>query len=209
MDECIIEGCSRSKKTRRGWCLKHYKRWARYRDPLHVEKIRGDSETRFWSKVDKRGPGECWLWTGYVWLDYGHMGWGTSCKMMGAHRISYTLAHGPIPPGKVIRHKCDIKLCVNPNHLISGTIADNIRDRVVPPTCHPDRPYHSLGLCRLCYQRQKRDEWRGNVSHRRGRYEVKTKCHPDRPHYAKDLCYKCYWSQYKKAWRKRRKEKVA
>jgi hypothetical protein len=79
-----------------------------------------------------RLPGEnaCWLWTGAAsgngygeFHDRGH----TLC----AHRVAWELANGPIPAGMVIRHKCDNKLCVRPDHLEVGTQADNQRDKAV------------------------------------------------------------------------------
>lgn len=49
-------------------------------------------------------------------------------KLCGAHRLVYTMSHGPIPEGMVVRHTCDNPACENPNHLIIGTQRDNIQD---------------------------------------------------------------------------------
>lgn len=45
------------------------------------------------------------------------------------HREAYEKAHGEIPPRFVVRHTCDTPPCINPDHLILGTHADNMRDR--------------------------------------------------------------------------------
>ena len=45
-----------------------------------------------------------------------------------AHRHAYTKAKGPIPEGLVVRHTCDNRRCINPNHLIVGTNKDNTGD---------------------------------------------------------------------------------
>jgi hypothetical protein len=45
------------------------------------------------------------------------------------HRVSYKLHCGPIPEGSVVRHRCDIPSCINPDHLEIGTQLNNIADR--------------------------------------------------------------------------------
>lgn len=42
----------------------------------------------------------------------------------------YETYKGPIPKGLLVRHTCDNRRCINPDHLLLGTIADNIRDMV-------------------------------------------------------------------------------
>ncbi len=82
-------------------------------------------EDRFWAKVRKSDG--CWLWSRPGWADgYGqttfkHQRWF-------AHRLSYTLAVGPIPDGLFVCHHCDVRLCVRPDHLFLGTQTDNLRD---------------------------------------------------------------------------------
>jgi hypothetical protein len=46
------------------------------------------------------------------------------------HRHVYEEMYGPIPIDFVVRHKCDNRSCINPEHLELGTQLDNIRDAV-------------------------------------------------------------------------------
>lgn len=49
-------------------------------------------------------------------------------KKWYAHRLAWTQAHGPIPEGMDICHKCDNRRCINVEHLFVGTRLDNMRD---------------------------------------------------------------------------------
>lgn len=70
----------------------------------------------------------CWLWTGSV-VTAGYGAISVFRKNTSAHRASYVAFVGEIPTGKLVRHKCDTKLCVNPEHLTLGTHSDNAYDR--------------------------------------------------------------------------------
>ena len=86
-------------------------------------------EDRFWEKVDKKSKDECWLWTAScVNSGYGQIADGFN-GMITAHRLSWILHYGEIPKERFILHKCDNKICVNPNHLYLGTPSDNMYDR--------------------------------------------------------------------------------
>jgi predicted XRE-type DNA-binding protein len=87
---------------------------------------------RFWAKVERGEPGQCWHWRaarsgGRTARCYGYFRMD-SRRMEYAHRVAYELHHGPIATGEVIRHKCDNPLCCNPAHLQRGSQADNVRD---------------------------------------------------------------------------------
>lgn len=82
---------------------------------------------RFWSST-KKTEGGCWIYSdrpshyGQIMDDNG--------RKVSAHRYSYEMHKGKIPVGLFICHKCDVKGCVNPDHLYAGTHEDNTRDIV-------------------------------------------------------------------------------
>ena len=88
-------------------------------------------EIRFWAKVDKRGPIECWNWLATTRWGYGMIGrGGHHSETLCAHRFSYELLVGPIPSGMVLDHICHNRACVNPAHLRLATRKQNNRNAI-------------------------------------------------------------------------------
>ena len=128
---CSIENCNRGLRAI-GLCNKHYLMKRVHGDPLYESRIVGDDVRRFWSKVNKNGPTQphmttpCWLWAGQLLKDgYGMFPVGKQNLL--AHRYSFFLAHGKFASPMTL-HKCDVRSCIRPDHLYSGTQKQNVED---------------------------------------------------------------------------------
>jgi hypothetical protein len=85
-------------------------------------------QERFGSRylIDDKG---CWIWQGATGGGYGQIRDFINGRhvIVGAHRVSYMIHRGPIPPGLEIDHLCRNKTCVNPDHLELVTSGENTR----------------------------------------------------------------------------------
>ena len=71
---------------------------------------------RFWSKVDRRGPNECWEWMRGKDKD-GYGAFSVGFCSQRSHRISFLIFNGTISPELEVCHHCDNPGCCNPVHL--------------------------------------------------------------------------------------------
>jgi HNH endonuclease len=91
-----------------------------------MELMANNVAERFWAKVDRRGPDDCWPWLacrnprGYGWFGLAHR------KNVKAHRYAYELLVRQIPPGLTLDHLCRNPSCVNPAHLEPVTVKENV-----------------------------------------------------------------------------------
>lgn len=90
---------------------------------------------RFWAKVDRRGPDECWPWlASRSGQGYGFF-WNVEERFMeSAHRVALRLSGADVPRGQVgargvvVRHRCDNPPCCNPAHLAAGSQGENMAE---------------------------------------------------------------------------------
>jgi hypothetical protein len=116
-------------------------------EAVRVERAsRGRAAMREWITADPQGVREyieervqmvpwsgCWLWDRAM----SGCGYGNACKRIGdrkrwfrAHALAYEAFVGQVPDGMILRHRCDVKACCNPDHLETGTHSENSRDMV-------------------------------------------------------------------------------
>ena len=95
--------------------------------PFSIKKSRLKRvKERFMRFISKDSSG-CWIWTGYICVRNYPRFWAEGRSSALAHRVSYAIFKGPIGRDKVIDHKCNNTLCVNPDHLQATSQSNNIK----------------------------------------------------------------------------------
>lgn len=127
MRTCSVEGCERDGKLVRGFCKMHYQRLQKKGSADAEVQLRAPDHVRFWNKVERTDDAdECWHWKIKKGLNaYGQFR-SKELGPVGAHRFAFYMANGFLPVE--VMHTCDVRSCVNPNHLRAGTRSANMQD---------------------------------------------------------------------------------
>jgi hypothetical protein len=72
----------------------------------------------------------CWLFASPI-DEYGYGRIRNGNKKVRVHKYTYEQENGPLPDEIILRHSCDMPCCWNPDHLLTGTHADNRNDAMV------------------------------------------------------------------------------
>ncbi|MFH9430261.1 HNH endonuclease signature motif containing protein [Streptomyces sp. NPDC017615] len=128
---------------------------------------------RFARFVNPNGPfalirgalGPCHLWTGSTDPD-GYARFWINGRNRRAYHVAYEWAHGPIPAGLEVDHRCRNRRCVNGAHLRALTHRDNVLAssniaayRAAQTHCHRGHPFdtdntrrrkNGTRACRTC-----------------------------------------------------------
>jgi predicted XRE-type DNA-binding protein len=158
--KCAFNECERDSKSK-GYCDMHYRRLLKrgnVNDYGSKKVDLGNAIERFNKKYQIQENG-CWLWTSGTRLNGKGVPyprhWTDDFKSIGAHRFAYELAHGAIPKGMYVCHKCDTPLCVNSDHLFVGTHNDNMRDMVQKNRSFTGRGENKKGRAKLTNEQAK------------------------------------------------------
>lgn len=90
---------------------------------------------------------ECWVCTSHKPNADGYPSTKINRKNCRIGRLFYERFKGPIPNNEIVRHTCDNRKCINPDHLILGTHKENMRDMAERGRAPFGRNHHNVKLC--------------------------------------------------------------
>ena len=114
-------------------------------------------------RIDRSGgPDGCWPWRGQLTpFGYGRM--AVHGRLLMAHRLAYEIAHGPVPSGVWVLHRCGNPGCCNPRHLELGPPGDPLLGVRIRGEAHP-RTTLSEGTVREIRQRHAAGESAASIA---------------------------------------------
>ena len=132
---CTVDGCERPIYAH-GLCTLHWQRWRRNGDPTIVKTRRGwTADQIIADELNRAVPDEngcliaqCSTDGRYPCVTFNRRNVRVA-RMVLEQKLGRALRKGDARSREVIRHTCDNTMCINPDHLIPGTMADNCRDR--------------------------------------------------------------------------------
>lgn len=122
MKTCKLVGCFKSSYCK-DLCKAHYNKLREYGDVRHNGRLSRRKPIRF--RVSADGCFEC---TSHLLNSSGYPEYHFNGKKTTVYKYIYEECFGHVEDGKIVRHKCDNRLCINPEHLLVGTHIDNMRD---------------------------------------------------------------------------------
>lgn len=110
-------------------------------NPDHLQER--DFESRFWNNTIENENG-CWEWQGATHAKTGYGIITLEGQARTTHTVSYEQAKGEIPEDLFVLHKCNNRICINPDHLYVGTHDDNMRDMANAGSVKGSKNFNSI-----------------------------------------------------------------
>ena len=84
---------------------------------------------RFAEHITYEPNSGCWLWTAAL-SSYGYAATLIAQRQLLVHRVMFEQVYGAVPAGHILCHRCNVRSCVNPDHVYIGTALTNAQDAV-------------------------------------------------------------------------------
>lgn len=155
----ICPECGREFAKPQGWSASAWRAVTRCSQDCRAKFIRGQVYKsmldRITEKVTYEPNSGCWLWTGGL-SSYGYGATQFQGRQLLMHRVVFEMYNGAVPGTGVLCHRCNVRSCVNPDHIYIGTAQSNVMDAVRSGR-HAHGTTHGCSKLSDCKVRQMRE----------------------------------------------------